>query len=52
MSNQTKINEKFKGDYLAVNKRQTDIYEEGRTEGIAQVIEQKAIKTAKNFLKL
>ena len=52
MSNQTKINEKFKDDYLAVNIRETDIYEESRNDGIAQGIEQKAIETAKNFLKL
>ena len=61
-----KINEKFRSDYLAVNIRETDIYEEGRTEGIAlgisqgisqgiaqgisQGAEQKAIETARNFL--
>ena len=63
-----KINEKFRGDYLAVNIRETDIYEEGRTEGIAlgisqgisqgiaqgisQGAEQKAIETAKQGLLL
>ena len=41
-----KINEKFRSDYLAVNIRETDIYEEGRTKGA----EQKAIETARNFL--
>ena len=35
-----KINEKFRSDYLAVNIRETDIYEEGRTEGIALGITQ------------
>ena len=49
-----KINEKFKGDYLAMNIRETDIYEEGRNDGIAQGIaqgaEQKAIETARNML--
>ena len=61
-----KINEKFRSDYLAVNIRETDIYEEGRTEGIAlgisqgisqgiaqgisQGAEQKAIETAKQGL--
>ena len=65
-SRQAKINEKFRSDYLAVNIRETDIYEEGRTEGIAlgisqgisqgiaqgisQGAEQKAIETARNFL--
>jgi len=65
-SNQTKINEKFKGDYLAMNIRETDIYEEGRndgialgitqgiaqgiSQGIAQGAEQKAIETARNML--
>ena len=51
-----KINEKFRGDYLAVNIRETDIYEEGRNngieQGIAQGIEQKAIETAKQGLLL
>ena len=49
-----KINEKFKGDYLAMNIRETDIYEEGRNDGIAQGIaqgaEQKAIEAARNML--
>ena len=53
-----KINEKFRSKYLAVNIRETDIYEEGRTEGISQGLaqgisqgaEQKAIETAKNML--
>ena len=39
-SKQAKINEKFRSDYLAVNIRETDIYEEGRTEGIALGISQ------------
>ena len=47
-SKQAKINEKFRGDYLAVNIRETDIYEEGRNDGI----EQKAIETAKQGLLL
>ena len=63
-----KINEKFRGDYLAVNIRETDIYEEGLndgilegiqqgitqgiTQGIEQGIEQKAIETAKQGLLL
>ena len=51
-SNQTKINEKFKGDYLAVNIRETDIYEEGRNDGIAQGAEQAKIETARNFLSM
>jgi len=46
MSKKAKINEKFRGDYLAMNIRETDIYE----EGIAQGAEQKAIETARNFL--
>ena len=45
-SKQAKINEKFRSDYLAVNIRETDIYEEGRTKGA----EQKAIETAINLL--
>jgi flagellar biosynthesis/type III secretory pathway protein FliH len=53
-----KINEKFRSKYLAVNIRETDIYEEGKNDGIAQGIsqgisqgaEQKAIETAKNML--
>ena len=45
---QAKINEKFKGDYLAMNIRETDIYE----EGIAQGAEQKAIEIAKQGLLL
>ncbi len=51
-----KINEKFKGDYLAMNIRETDIYEEGRNDGIAQGIaqgaEQAKIETARNFLNM
>ena len=55
-----KINEKFRSDYLAVNIRETDIYEEGRTEGIAlgifqgisQGAEQAKIETARNLLKM
>ena len=63
-----KINEKFRGDYLAVNIRETDIYEEGRNDGIAlgisqgisqgiaqgisQGAEQKAIETLKQGLLL
>ena len=59
-----KINEKFKGDYLAMNIRETDIYEEGRndgialgitqgiSQGIAQGAEQKAIEIAKQGLLL
>ena len=43
-----KINEKFKGDYLAMNIRETDIYE----EGIAQGAEQAKIETARNFLNM
>ena len=54
MSKKAKLNEKFKGDYLAMNIRETDIYEEGRNDGIAQGIaqgaEQKAIETARNML--
>ena len=50
-----KINEKFRSDYLAVNIRETDIYEEGRTEGIAlgisQGAEQAKIETARKLLK-
>ena len=49
-SRQAKINEKFRSDYLAVNIRETDIYEEGRNDGFAQGAEQKAIETAKNLL--
>ena len=57
-SDQTKINEKFRGDYLAVNIRETDIYEEGRndgialgiSQGIAQGAEQAKIETARNML--
>ena len=45
-----KINEKFRSKYLAVNIRETDIYEEGRNDGFAQGAEQKAIETAKNLL--
>ena len=63
-----KINEKFRSDYLAVNIRETDIYEEGRTEGIAlgisqgisqgfaqgisQGAEQAKIETARNLLSM
>ena len=63
-----KINEKFKGDYLAMNIRETDIYEEGRndgialgitqgiaqgiSQGIAQGAEQAKIETARNFLSM
>ena len=50
-SKQAKINEKFRSDYLAVNIRETDIYEEGRTEGISQGAEQAKIETARNMLK-
>ena len=50
MSKKAKLNEKFKGDYLAMNIRETDIYEEGRNDGIAQGAEQKAIETARNML--
>ena len=45
-----KLNEKFKGDYLAMNIRETDIYEEGRNDGIAQGAEQAKIETARNML--
>ena len=45
---QAKINEKFKGDYLAMNIRETDIYE----EGIAQGAEQAKIETARNLLNM
>jgi len=53
-----KINEKFRSKYLAVNIRETDIYEEGKNNGIAQGIaqgisqgaEQAKIETAKNML--
>ena len=48
MSKNAKFNEKFKGDYLAMNIRETDIYE----EGIAQGAEQKAIEIAKQGLLL
>ena len=48
MSKKAKLNEKFKGDYLAMNIRETDIYE----EGIAQGAEQKAIEIAKQGLLL
>ena len=51
-SKQAKINEKFRSDYLAVNIRETDIYEEGRTEGISQGAEQAKIETARNFLSM
>ena len=51
-SNQTKINEKFKDDYLAVNIRETDIYEEGRNDGVAQGAEQAKIEMARNFLNM
>ena len=51
-----KINEKFKGDYLAMNIRETDIYEEGRNDGItlgiAQGAEQAKIEMARNFLNM
>ena len=55
-----KINEKFRSDYLAVNIRETDIYEEGLNDGILEGIqqgitqgaEQKAIETAKQGLLL
>ena len=47
-SKQAKINEKFRSDYLAVNIRETDIYEEGRMKGA----EQKAIETARNLLRM
>ena len=50
MSKNAKINEKFKGDYLAMNIRETDIYEEGRNDGIAQGVEQAKIETARNML--
>lgn len=53
-SKTAKINEKLGSKYLAVNIRETDIYEEGRNDGIAKGIaqgaEQKAIETAKNLL--
>ena len=49
---QAKINEKFKGDYLAMNIRETDIYEEGRNDGIAQGAEQAKIETARNLLNM
>ena len=61
---QAKINEKFKGDYLAMNIRETDIYEEGRndgialgitqgiSQGIAQGAEQAKIETARNLLNM
>ena len=56
MSKKAKLNEKFKGDYLAMNIRETDIYEEGRNDGIAlgitQGAEQKAIEIAKQGLLL
>ena len=41
-----KINEKFRSDYIALNIRETDIYE----EGIAQGAEQAKIETARNML--
>ena len=40
----TKINEKFRGDYLAVNIRETDIYEEGLNDGILEGIQKKLLK--------
>ena len=48
MSKKAKLNEKFKGDYLAMNIRETDIYE----EGIAQGAEQAKIETARNLLNM
>ena len=48
MSKKAKLNEKFKGDYLAMNIRETDIYE----EGIVQGAEQAKIETARNFLNM
>ena len=51
MSKKAKLNEKFKGDYLAMNIRETDIYEEGRNDGVAQGAEQAKIETARNMLK-
>ena len=47
-SKQAKINEKFRSDYLAVNIRETDIYEEGRTKGA----EQAKIETARKLLSM
>ena len=35
-----------------MNIRETDIYEEGLSDGIAQGAEQKAIETARNFLSM
>ena len=56
MSKKAKLNEKFKGDYLAMNIRETDIYEEGRNDGISQGIaqgaEQAKIEMARNFLNM
>ena len=64
MSKKAKLNEKFKGDYLAMNIRETDIYEEGRndgialgitqgiSQGIAQGAEQAKIETARNLLSM
>ena len=56
MSKKAKLNEKFKGDYLAMNIRETDIYEEGRNDGItlgiAQGVEQAKIEMARNFLNM
>ena len=56
MSKKAKLNEKFKGDYLAMNIRETDIYEEGRNDGIAlgiaQGVEQAKIETARNLLNM
>ena len=51
-SKKAKINEKFKGDYLAMNIRETDIYEEGRNDGVAQGAEQAKIEMARNFLNM
>ena len=48
MSKKAKLNEKFKGDYLAMNIRETDIYE----EGIVQGAEQAKIETARNLLNM
>jgi hypothetical protein len=39
-----KINEKFRSDYIALNIRETDIYEEGLNDGILEDIQKKLLK--------
>ena len=52
MVEKLKANEKFRGDYLAMNLHDRDIMERARQEGIEQGIQRNAVENARKFLSM